>query len=286
MLSLEMLVVDGLAVALLYIGLSPRVATPIYRTMLFHPARYPEGNYDVETIDGIQPQDVFFESADGTRLHGWYFKNKSAGKTIVFHHGNAANLSTRLGLIQLQLRAGASVFIYDYRGFGRSEGLPDVQGICDDGTAAFDYLVNQEGLPADSIINYGESLGTGVAGQVSTVRPGAGLILQSGFTSLRKIGSEVVPWIRIFPNTLFPQPDLDNLAIVTRAHPPLMIMHGMKDNVVPFEHGKLLADRATEPKRFIQFTEAGHNDISFMNPDRYEAGIREFLASLDVPARC
>lgn len=280
MLSLEMLLGDGLAVALIYAGLSPRIATPIYRSMLFHPTKYPEGYYDMGSLDGIIPQDVFFTSADRTKLHGWLFKSPGANKTIVFHHGNAANLTTRLGLIQLQLRAGSSVFIYDYRGFGRSKGLPYLKGICDDGCAAFDYLVEHEGVSPENIINYGESLGCGVACQVSTVRHGGGLILQSGFCSLRRIGGEVVPWVRIYPRLLFPQPDLDNISVVKQKHPPLLILHGMKDAVVPFEHGEEMARQASDPKTFVQFPQANHNDISIVEPDRYEGALRDFLASV------
>lgn len=207
-MPLNMLVGEALTLALMYLGLSPRIATPIYRPLLFRPAKYPEGNYDVTSIDGVTRREVFLRSADGTKIHGWYFPRPGADKTILFHHGNAANLTTRVNLIQLLLKAGASVFIYDYRGFGRSDGKTSLKGICDDGCAAFDYLVNNEGILNRDIINYGESLGAGVACQVSTVRHGAGLILQSGFCSLRRIGSEVYPWLRLYPAFLFPQPDL------------------------------------------------------------------------------
>ena len=192
----DMLTVIAGAVTLgaIYLGLAPRVATPLYRSMLFHPDRYPAGNYDLDSIEGISRKDVFFTSADGTRIHGWYFALPGAGKTILFHHGNAGNVSSRAPLIRLLLLAGASVLIYDYRGYGLSEGIPSVKGICDDGCAAFDYLTEVEGVNHDEIINYGESLGCAVACQVCTVRRGCALILQSGFSSLRKIGISVCPW--------------------------------------------------------------------------------------------
>lgn len=280
----EILLGSGVVAGLLYVGLSPRVAKLLYRPILFHPARYPEGYYDIESIDGIAPIDVYFKAADGTRLHAWFFKLDGAERTILFHHGNAANLTTRLGLIQLQLRAGASVFIYDYRGFGRSECIPDTKGICDDGCAAFDYLVEKEGIDPENIINYGESLGAAVACQVSTVRHGGGLILQSGFSSLRRIGCEVVPWVRIYPQALYPKPCLNSVCVVEREHPPLLIMHGVNDTVVPFEHALELYERACPPKTFVEFPEADHCDLSFVEPERYETSIREFLLSLATAA--
>jgi len=286
MFNLDLLLGDALALSLIYIGLSPRVAVPLYRSMLFHPAKFPEGYYDIDNLDGFKPQDISFTSRDGTSLHGWLFKLAGATRTILFHHGNAANLTTRLGTIQLQLRAGASVFIYDYRGFGKSKGVPDLRGICDDGCAAFDYLVEREGIAPHNIINYGESLGSGVACQVSTTRSGGGLVLQSGFCSLRRIGGEVAPWVRLYPDALFPQPQLDNIAVVKRKHPPLLIMHGQKDAVVPFKHGQELFDQASEPKTFVQFPGANHNDLSVVDPETFQNGLRQFLLSLAQSEPC
>lgn len=286
MLSLEFIFGDAITLGILYLALSPRVAVPLYRPVLFHPVKFPEGNYDIASIESVTRKDVDFQSADGTMLHGWYFRKPNSQTTIIFHHGNAANLTTRLGMIQLQLRAGVSVFIYDYRGFGRSEGLPDLRGICDDGCAAFNYLVSSEGIPAEDIINYGESLGTGVACQVSKKHPGAGLILQSGFSSLRKIGAEVVPWIRIYPKELYPQPVLDNIEVVKQKHPPLLILHGIHDTVVPFRHGQEMFSQACEPKTFVEFPHSNHNDLAVEEPERYLQAIGSFLASISKARQC
>jgi fermentation-respiration switch protein FrsA (DUF1100 family) len=286
MLSFEFILGDAITLGLLYLGFSPRVAVPLYRPVLFHPTKFPEGNYDVASLESVTRTEANFTSADGTRLHGWLFRNPSAKRTILFHHGNAANLTTRLAMIELQLRAGLSVFIYDYRGFGRSEGLPDLRGICDDGCAAFDYLVKNENISPNQIINYGESLGTGVACQVSKTRPGAGLILQSGFSSLRKIGAEVVPLLRIYPKELFPQPVLDNLEVVRQKHPPLLILHGTQDTVVPYPHGQEMFSQASEPKTFVEFANSNHNDLALEEPERYLQSIHQFLESISTTEQC
>lgn len=283
MMDAGLLLADLLTAALIFTGLSPRFAKPLYRPLLFRPAKYPEGNYQIEqvqAVSGLEPEDIYFTSSDGTKLHGWYFANPSANKALLFHHGNAGNATTRLGLIQLQVAAGLSVFIYDYRGYGRSEGLPDPAGICRDGCAAFDFLIDTKNFAPSNIVNYGESLGAAVACQVSRQNPGAGLILQSGFCSLRKIGTEVAPWIAVFPGFLFPRPPLDNVAILEKAHPPLMILHGMKDQVVPFHHGQELARQASEPKRFVQFPDADHSDIFMVDPAGYKLALEEFMSSL------
>ncbi len=286
MICFEMLAGGALSLGLLYIALSPRFATSLYRSFLFYPADYPKGKYDLDNLEGIAPENIFFTAADGTKLHGWFFRQTQAAKTILFHHGNAANLTSRLGLIQLQLRAGASVFIYDYRGFGRSEGKPDIHGICADGCAAFDYLVNQSGIPTCEIINYGESLGAAVACQVSVVRMSGGLILQSSFSSLQRIGKEVLPWLLIYPPSLFPLPAMDNISIVRGAHPPLLILHGSKDTVILCRHSRELSSQASPPYTFVELPEANHNDLPIVEPERYLIALQQFLLSLESQMKC
>jgi len=280
MVAPRMMFANAAALGALYVVLSPRVAKPLYRPILFHPDPYPSGNYNVDAIENVSRKEVFFDSLDGTKLHGWWFSSADASRTIIFSHGNAGNLTYRIGLVKLLLQAGASVFLYDYRGYGLSEGLPDVKGICADACAAYDYVVQQQGVAPETIVLYGESLGAAVACQVSTVRPSAGLIVQSGFCSLRRISSEVLPWMRLYPSWLFPQPNLDNLSLLKRSHPPLLILHGKRDTIVPFSHAEEVFQEASEPKRLVLLSTANHSDISIMEPVAYVEAIRDFLSSL------
>ena len=280
MIGQKIMVSNFAALGVLYLALSPRVCTPLYGAMLFHPDKYPSGNYQIEVVDHVMRKEVFFPALNGKKLHGWLFSKPGTKHVILFHHGNAGNLTYRLALVGLLMQAGSSVFLYDYQGYGLSEGSVSLQGICDDGLAAYDFLVKDEGYAPQQIILYGESLGAGVACQIAAKRPSAGLILQSGFASLQRISKEVLPFVRIYPSFLFPRPELDNLQVLSQEHPPLLILHGRLDTLVPFSHAQELYELAKDPKQLVQLPNAGHNDISGMEPQLYLEAVRGFLASL------
>jgi fermentation-respiration switch protein FrsA (DUF1100 family) len=271
------------ALGAIYLAFSPRINIPLYSKLLFHPDKYPIGDYHVDMMSDVKRRDVYFPSSNGRTLHGWFFQNPNATKTILFHHGNGGNLTTRMGLVSVLLQAGASVLIYDYQGYGRSEGQPSVRKICEDGVAAYKYLVEKAEINPDNIINYGESLGSGVASYLSTVVPTGALVLQSGFESLRRIGGEHVPPLRAYPSWLYPQPLLDNVCVVKKKHPPLLIIHGMKDGTVPFAHAEQVFEHATEPKKFVRLPNSDHIDLYLQDPDLFRESVREFLQSLAVP---
>jgi fermentation-respiration switch protein FrsA (DUF1100 family) len=270
------------ALGALYLALSPRVAHPLYRHILFHPDKYPVGEYHVDKVVDVPKKDVFFPSLNGKILHGWYFIKPGAKKTLLFHHGNGGNLTTRLGLIEMMLESGASVLAYDYQGYGRSEGIPSVRNICEDAVAAYNYLTDVAELDPDEIVIYGESLGTGVASYLSQIVPSAGLILQSGFLSLQRIGSEHLPPLKAYPSWLFPQPNLDNLAVVKQNHPPLLIIHGFKDVTVPFAHAEELYKHALEPKALVRLENTDHIDHYLQDYEVFCIGLSKYLNNLPL----
>lgn len=263
---------------IIYLMLSPRIATRLYGGVMFHPHAFPE-DLELFDVEGVSREEIIFES-NNLRLHGWYFHVPNSPKTILFSHGNTGNIINREHFIALQLRAGYSVFIYDYRGYGRSEGSATVFGIVADGVAAHDYLVKQRGVKAEDIVLYGESLGAAVACQILSRRTCGGIILQSGFSSLRKIGAEMIPFTKYYPRFLLPQPELDSAAVLEREHPPLLIIHGKKDTVVPFTHGDEIYRRASEPKEMLVLPRCGHNDICFIATEEYVDALRKFARSL------
>ncbi|MBY0357390.1 MAG: alpha/beta hydrolase [Candidatus Obscuribacterales bacterium] len=266
--------------AAVYVGFSPRIAQNFYNSMIFRPYPYPEGDYKSGHIGGQRYEDVWFDSADGTRLHGWYFRQEGSAKTILLSHGNTGNLSGRPVLLEQLLNTGYSLLVYDYRGYGKSEGKPTVRGVIEDGCAAFDYLVKRKGINPESIILYGESLGAAVTCQIVKQRNPAGFILQSGFASLPKIGRQHVPLMSLYPGFLFPQPLMDSMAVLQSAHPPVLILHGMKDVVVPFSHGEALSLAAVGKKTFIPFPEAEHSNIPVIASTQFVAAIKDFVGEL------
>lgn len=263
-----------------YFFFSPRVAKGLYNAMLFRPFKYPEGDYESGHIGGVRYEDVFFKSKDGTELHAWYFAQKGATFTILMSHGNTGNIAGRPKLLEALLKTGANMLVYDYRGYGRSKGSPSVAGVIEDGCAAFDYLVEERKIPANTIVLYGESLGAAITCQISAKRKAQGMILQSGFASLPKIGRQHVPLMNLYPAVLFPQPLLDNVSVLRNGHPPLLIVHGHKDSVVPFLHGKELFTAASGKKFLVDFPEGEHSDIPIIATERFVDSMKEFLLGL------
>jgi pimeloyl-ACP methyl ester carboxylesterase len=283
-----------LSLPLAYMVLSPRVGKKLYRSLLFHPAPYLEElDEDPPIAGGIKAQEYFFHTAaqiaPSEMLHAWYFKNITpsqvtgsglGGKTILLSHGNSGNLVIRLSLVELLLACGASVFVYDYRGFGKSTGLPSVEGICQDALSAYDFLTCQLGLAESNIVLYGESLGAALSSWLSCRRRVSGLILQSGFTSLRRIAAEHFPLLNIYPEWMFSGPLLDSIRVMKGKHPPLLVIHGKLDQVVPFHHGQSVYSAGTQTKAMLAIGHAAHGDLVSLAPDKMKEGISKFLQSL------
>ena len=259
---------------------SPRMAQWLYQSQLFHPE---EGKGSMEALKAfrdVENHPVLFRTHDGDAVCGWLFRQSKSRKIILLSHGNAGDIARRLDLIKLLLRSGATVFAYDYRGFGLTAGKATLRGICEDGLAAYDFVRDELGYRPEDIVLYGESLGTGVTGFISERRQCAGLILQSGFKSLVAIAKEKVKATRAYPTFMFPQPRLDNLAVVKRKHPPLLLIHGEKDTTIPFSHSVEMFAAASEPKQFVPLPECGHTDLSDIDPDFYAKSVSDFIASL------
>jgi fermentation-respiration switch protein FrsA (DUF1100 family) len=254
---------------ILYVLLSPRVMKPLYRPLLFHPAPFPAAvDENLPLALGVEPEECYFNSygslAPKETLHGWWFAHphKKDAPVVLFSHGNSGNITIRTGLCELLMRSGASVFVYDYRGFGKSTGLPTVEGVSQDGVAAFDFLQERMGVKCDQLFLYGESLGAAVTTYIHSQRECAGMVLQSGFSSLRAIAGHSFAPLKVYPNWLFPHPGFDSEAILRRTeHPPLLVIHGKLDQVVPYAHGLALYEAASARKKLLALPATNHSDL-------------------------
>ncbi len=262
-------ILTGALALVLYFVLAPRFNNGLYRRLLFFPARFPRDWEGIPCLEGIDGEDVFFTGENNQRLNGWYFEKPDSDFVILFNHGNSGNLTIRHHMSRLMIKAGYSVFVYDYQGFGRSTGLPTVDGICSDGLAAYDYLVKQRGIEPERIILYGESLGAAVATYLSTLRQCSGLVLQSGFASLRRVATEHFPLLRIYPAGLFPLPPLDSLSTLEKSDVPLLLIHGKLDRVIPVRHSHDMHRAAGGIKRFLLLPGTAHGDIWTTAEDEY-----------------
>jgi uncharacterized protein len=250
---------------------------------ILRPVRYPLGNYTVKQVNGIAYEDVFFPALNGNLLHGWFFEKPGATKTVLISHGIGGNVSSRIDLVQMYLKANASVFIYDYQGYGRSTGSASLKNVVDDGMAAYHYLTTMRGVSPDHLILAGESLGTGVTcGLIKTVKAAA-IILQSPFTSLTKRCAEVVPFLNR-RDWLQPTCSLANDEAVRNPHPPLLIVHGQEDSTVPVSHAVALYNEASGHKELLVIGGAGHTgDPALMYSPKYLAAVKQFFTEMDAP---
>lgn len=192
---------------------------------------------------GLAYEDVTFFAEDSVRLHGWYIPASGRGDsaTVLFNHGNAGNISGRLETIRLLNRLGLDVFIYDYRGYGRSEGNPTEQGTYRDAMAAWNHLTAERELRPGNILLMGRSLGGAVAVWLATRTDPAGLIIESTFTSAADLGADLYP---IFPVRQLIKFEYSNLSRIGAITVPMLIAHSREDDLVPFAHGRRLYEAA------------------------------------------
>ncbi len=253
--------------------------------LIFFPAKYPEGDWDLERLSrlpgGENPaiEDAFFETSDGVKLHGWYCSPRSAaasGQVVLWFHGNAGNLSDRYDMIRGFTALAVSVFIIDYRGYGRSEGTPSEKGIYLDAQAAWRYLTESREIPPGRIVLLGKSLGGAAAADLASKVQPSGVILQSTFTSVPDMAQVVFPFL---PRFLI-RTKMDNLSKIARVGAPKLFIHSPGDEVVPFRLGRRLYEAAPAPKRFYEVPGARHNDTYWAGGPAYWRAIGDFLASL------
>jgi fermentation-respiration switch protein FrsA (DUF1100 family) len=227
---------------------------------------------------GLEYRDVTFETEDAVKLHGWYVPAENARGTVLFCHGNAGNISGRVPLLQILNRLGLSVFIFDYRGYGLSEGSPSEEGTYRDIFAALAHLEEGEGIPASEVIVLGRSIGGGVAIRLAEARELGGLIVDSSFTSATDLGQKVYWWL---PIRFLARYRYDSLSRVGAIRCPSLFIHSVDDDVVPIAMGRRLYEAAPEPKQFLEIR-GGHADSFLVSADLYRKGIEAFLDSLEA----
>jgi fermentation-respiration switch protein FrsA (DUF1100 family) len=222
---------------------------------------------------GLPYEDVALQTTDGVRLHAWFIPAANPRATVLFCHGNAGNISHRLDSIRLLHSLGLQVLIFDYRGYGQSEGRPSEKGTYRDVDAAWQYLVGVRGLPEDRVIIFGRSLGAAIAADLASRTRPAVVILESAFTSVPDMAAGIYPWLPVRLLSRYRYDNLDKVARITR---PLLVVHSRQDEIVPFTHGERLFARAREPKQFLEMN-GGHNDAFQSSRKAYTLGLKSFL---------
>ena len=231
-----------------------------------HFVYFPTQNIEYTPGDiGLDYEDVTFETEDSIQLDGWFIPAANAEFTILFCHGNGGNISHRLDSINLFNQLGFNCFIFDYRGYGLSEGKPTEQGTYTDASAAYKWLLKEKSIQPGNIIIFGRSLGASVAAQLaSKVRP-ATLVVESAFTSVVDMGKKLYPY---FPIRWFARFEYNTIDYLKKVDCPVMVIHSPQDDIVPYEFGLKLFEAAGEPKTFVEIS-GTHNDGFITSGDTY-----------------
>lgn len=232
---------------------------------------------------GLRYEDVYLTASDGVSLHGWFLPapHDASGpetQTWLWFHGNGGNLGTRVGQLERAHRLlGVHQFIFDYRGYGNSEGSPSERGTYLDARAALRYIQQRPDVDSGHIVYFGHSLGAAVAVELAVSHPPAGLALIAPFSSIRDMAKLALPlpfagWVV--------RNHYNSVSLIPGVHAPLLILHGEMDEIVPHSQGRKLFDAANQPKRFVTLPDASHNNAHHVAAEVMALALLEFRDSL------
>ncbi|MDB5391994.1 MAG: Acylglycerol lipase [Planctomycetaceae bacterium] len=274
--------------------------------------------YPATQVEQIVPQaaglamgrvhSISIQTTDGLTLHGWHVLPEGTtavdqascdkllqqpGPVVLFFHGNGGNRIHRSDEYQILTGLKCHVITFDYRGYGENPGSPSESKLAADATAAWNYLIDERKVAANRIVLFGESLGGGVATRLAAEvcesgTPPGGLILRSTFSSMVDAAGYNYPWLPVRLVLVDRYLSITRIPLVTC---PILIFHGRKDGIVPFQLGKRLFDAAPEqsatgiPKTFVELPHSDHNDYLMADGPLLISGLREFFGKLKSQVR-
>lgn len=240
---------------------------------VYHPE--PWQDRDWARLSGLPLEEVWFGAPDGIRLFGWYVEAAADRPVVLWCHGNAGNIIDRLENLTLLYQLGLSVFLFDYRGYGKSQGArPSERGLYHDAYGAYEYLTRTRKIRPDRIVLFGRSLGASVAGELAVQRPATALILESSFPSIEAVakfyyGGLPMHWLLGAEHRLIDR--LPHLSL------PKLIIHGDQDDIIPIELGRQVFDAAKPPKEWYMIQGADHNNTYRVGGRGYFHRLSEFI---------
>jgi fermentation-respiration switch protein FrsA (DUF1100 family) len=244
-------------------------------SLTFRPTR--EVPYNPADL-GLDYENVLFRTADDLVLSGWYIPAKNGSLTFLFCHGNGGNISYTLDSVNILNEMGFNCFIFDYRGYGNSQGSVTEEGTYLDAQAAYDWLTKEKKISAKNIIILGKSLGGSIGAHLANNVEVKGLIVESGFTSYADMGQKFYPYLMVRP---FARYGFNTFEYIKKVNCPILIVHSRTDEVVPFEFGlRLYEQAAKEPKEFLEIF-GSHNDGFMYSGPVYREGISSWVQSIN-----
>jgi pimeloyl-ACP methyl ester carboxylesterase len=239
---------------------------------VYFPAEWIERNW--RQVSGLPLEEVWIPVGPDVRVFGWYVEAGPANPLLLWCHGNAGNIAHRLENLRDLYRGGLSVFLFDYRGYGKSTGTPSESGLYADALAPYDYLISERGVVPERLVLFGRSLGAAVAGEVATQRPAAGLILESAFPSMQSMADEHYLG---FPANWFVDAEYHLSQKLANVTIPTCVIHGEHDEIVPLALGQQVYKSARQPKTWYMVPRAGHNDVPYIGGRPYYRQIFSFI---------
>ncbi len=234
----------------------PLIVRGLEPYLTHHPTAF-DGNNGWELP--VNTEEIWLTTADNVKINGWFLHAPQPSKgTVMYSHGNGGNLTFVRGVAQDLVKHGLDVFIYDYRGYGRSEGsIPSESDLNLDGDAAYDFLTKTRGIPAEKLAIYGLSLGTTVSTDVASRRPCGALVLEAPLSSASDMASKVIPFL---PPSLhwIGKNKFESARKISSVKCPVLIAHGDADEIIPTEQGRKVFAAANEPKKLLIIPKGTH----------------------------
>jgi hypothetical protein len=265
----------GIAIVMALIA---RQSGALDRHFLYFPQKQ---SVDTPASVGLDFEEVYLDTGNGERIHGWYVPAK--GRTaMLWLHGNAGNIGDRLDNIAIAHdRLDVNILVIDYRGYGKSGGRPSERAMYEDAEAALTYLREVKGYETGDIVLFGRSLGGAVAAELASRYPVRGLILESTFTSVPDMARRAHPVLsRVVPPRVVLRSRYDSLSKIGSVESPLLVIHGDADELIPVEMGRTLYESANAPKQLYVVEGGTHNDTHLVGGESYYDTLRAWLNGL------
>ena len=235
--------------------------------------------YTPKTALQLDYEEIIINTQDKIKIHGWFIPAKEAKGTILFCHGNAGNISHRLESIHIFNRLHLNTLIFDYQGYGQSEGKPSEKGTYKDAEAAWNYLCRVKNIKPENIIIFGRSLGASIATWLAKDKSPAAVILESSFTSIPDIGTKVYPFL---PIRLVARFEYNTSSYVQKIKCNKLFIHSKNDEIIPFSMGEKNYELASEPKQFLTIY-GSHNEGFIQSIDIYSERLLKFVNEVLSP---
>lgn len=225
---------------------------------------------------GFKYKNVNFKTEDDIQLHGWYIPHPQSERVLLFFHGNAGNISHRQASIEIFHRLGLNILIFDYRGYGQSQGKPSEQGFYQDAAAAWKFLTEEEDFAPEQIIIFGRSLGGTVAARLAADVQAHGLILESTLSSAHDFAKQV---FKVLARLVFIRYDFNTVEYIRHVNAPVLVLHSPDDEIMPFNLGEKVFESANQPKQFVRMR-GDHNSGFYLSQPEYEQQLSNWIETL------